>query len=138
MGLYNYFLLLCLELDLLERLDRMSALFINYLIAYYCIDTLSKLIFLVPNHTSKLVDFFYVPFQRKTHGKKSLLTRQFVNYFNIFYIFLCVTLWIPLIYTLVIRSFDVQFEFYSISSIIIITLCNSINLLTLDFVRLNK
>lgn len=55
-----------------------------------CLDLLSNLTFLVPGHTTRQSDTFYVPFQRTLYGKNSPLVRtmKHVNNLNI-NIFIC-------------------------------------------------
>jgi len=82
-------LLLYLNLDTLQiRRIKQDICFIYYKLLngyIYCPDLLSNLSFLVPGHSTRQTDTFYVPFQRTLYGKNAPLSRfmQHVNNFTV-------------------------------------------------------
>ncbi|KAF0746989.1 Reverse transcriptase domain-containing protein, partial [Aphis craccivora] len=81
-------LLLYLNIDTLQirRIKNDISFIFKLLNGYiYCPDLLSNISFLVPGHSTRQTDTFYVPFQRTLYGKNAPLIRcmQHVNNFNV-------------------------------------------------------
>lgn len=81
-------LLLYLNIDTLQnrRIKSDISFLFKLLNGYiYCPDLLSNISFLVPGHSTRQTDTFYVPFQRTLYGKNAPLIRcmQHVNNFNL-------------------------------------------------------